>query len=125
MALGVGCCQLTVSIYSMFQSLLYRWQEAQSKKFFNSIILQQLYRMQSYSAKMHKNEKEAYKHSYYRFKLVLNRITVCHKWYYNFILGKATFEHNVYRHLSKETREHHHHPLSLLHRSLAGSQQSN
>jgi len=61
------------------------------KEIFNSIILQQLYRMQSYSAKMYKNKKKAYKLSYYRFKPVLTQITVCHKWYYNFILGKATF----------------------------------
>ena len=49
------------------------------EEFINSIILQQLYRMQNYSAKMYKNEKEAYKHSYYRFELVLTQITVCHK----------------------------------------------
>jgi len=75
----------------MFHNLLYHLEEAQTMKFFNSIILQQLYRMQSYSAKMYKNKKEAYKHSYYRLKSVLTQITVCHKWYYNFIHSKATF----------------------------------
>jgi hypothetical protein len=35
-ALGVGHCYLTVSIESMFQNLLYRWQEAHTQKFFNS-----------------------------------------------------------------------------------------
>jgi len=37
-ALGVGCCQLTVSTYPMFQNLLYRWQEAHTKTFFLTVL---------------------------------------------------------------------------------------